>query len=53
MDTHFIPRGWAFNTAGQPTPNPAVATAASGWRESGTRTLSGARAGAEEVAFDR
>lgn len=42
MDTHIIPRGWAFNTAGQPTPNPAVATAASGWREFGTKTLSGA-----------
>jgi pectin methylesterase-like acyl-CoA thioesterase len=41
-DTHIIPRGWAFNTAGQPVPNPAVATAASGWREFGTRTLSGA-----------
>jgi pectin methylesterase-like acyl-CoA thioesterase len=42
MDTHIIPKGWAFNTAGQPTPNPAVATAARGWREFGTRTLSGA-----------
>jgi len=42
MDTHIIPRGWAFNTAGQPTPNPAVATAASGWREFGTKTLAGA-----------
>ncbi|HEX3757208.1 MAG TPA: pectinesterase family protein [Kofleriaceae bacterium] len=42
MDTHVIPRGWAFNTAGQPVPNPATATAASGWREFGTTTLSGA-----------
>jgi pectin methylesterase-like acyl-CoA thioesterase len=42
MDTHIIPRGWAFNTAGQPIPNPSVATAVSGWREFGTRTLSGA-----------
>jgi pectin methylesterase-like acyl-CoA thioesterase len=42
MDTHIIPRGWAYNTAGQPVSNPAVATAASGWREFGTKTLSGA-----------
>ncbi len=42
MDTHIIPRGWAYNTAGQPIPNPATATAASGWREFGTTTLSGA-----------
>ncbi|HEX3473966.1 MAG TPA: pectinesterase family protein [Kofleriaceae bacterium] len=42
MDTHIIPRGWAYNTAGQPVSNPAVATAASGWREFGTTTLSGA-----------
>jgi pectin methylesterase-like acyl-CoA thioesterase len=42
MDTHIIPRGWAYNTAGQPVSNPATATAASGWREAGTKTLSGA-----------
>ena len=42
MDTHIIPKGWAFNTAGQPIPNPAVATATSGWREFGTKTLTGA-----------
>jgi pectin methylesterase-like acyl-CoA thioesterase len=42
MDAHVIPRGWAYNTAGQPVSNPAVATAASGWREFGTRTLTGA-----------
>jgi pectin methylesterase-like acyl-CoA thioesterase len=42
MDTHIIPRGWAYNTAGQPVSNPAVATAASGWREFGTTTSSGA-----------
>jgi hypothetical protein len=41
MDTHVIPKGWAYNTAGQPVPNPAVATAARGWREFGTKTLSG------------
>ena len=42
MDTHIIPRGWAYNTAGQPVSNPATATAASGWREHGTTNLSGA-----------
>ena len=42
MDTHVIPRGWAYNTAGQPVSNPAVATAASGWREFGTKTIAGA-----------
>jgi len=42
MDTHIIPRGWAYNTAGQPIPNPATASAVSGWREFGTRTLGGA-----------
>jgi hypothetical protein len=41
MDTHIIPKGWAYNTAGQPIPNPAAATATSGWREFGTKTLSG------------
>jgi pectin methylesterase-like acyl-CoA thioesterase len=42
MDTHVIPVGWAYNVAGQPVPNPAVASAASGWRERGTTTLTGA-----------
>ncbi|HEY6173827.1 MAG TPA: pectinesterase family protein, partial [Kofleriaceae bacterium] len=42
MDTHVIPIGWAFNTNGQPIPNPAVASAASGWREFGTTDLTGA-----------
>jgi pectin methylesterase-like acyl-CoA thioesterase len=41
MDTHIIPVGWAFNTAGQPVPHPAVATAAGGWREHGTTNLTG------------
>ncbi|HEY0985898.1 MAG TPA: pectinesterase family protein [Kofleriaceae bacterium] len=42
MDNHIIPVGWAYNTAGQPIPNPAVPTAASGWREFGTTDLGGA-----------
>ena len=41
MDNHVIPVGWAYNTAGQPVPNPATATAASGWREYGTTDLLG------------
>jgi pectate lyase len=41
MDTHIIPVGWAYNTAGQPIPNPATASAASGWREYGTMALDG------------
>jgi polygalacturonase/uncharacterized protein YjdB len=42
MDNHVIPTGWAYNTNGQPIPNPAVSTAASGWREFGTTDLTGA-----------
>jgi hypothetical protein len=42
MDAHIIPVGWAYNVAGQPIPNPAVATAASGWREYGSTDLAGA-----------
>jgi hypothetical protein len=42
MDTHVIPTGWAYNTNGQPIPNPAVATAASGWREYATTDMAGA-----------
>ncbi|HEX5125586.1 MAG TPA: hypothetical protein VFW00_02490, partial [Rhodocyclaceae bacterium] len=34
--------GWAYNTNGQPIPNPATASAASGWREFGSMDLSGA-----------
>ena len=41
MDGHVIAVGWADHVAGQPFPNPAVATAASGWREHGTTNLSG------------
>jgi pectate lyase len=41
MDAHVIPVGWAYNVAGQPIPNPAVASAAGGWREFGTTDLSG------------
>jgi polygalacturonase len=39
MDNHVIPIGWAYNTNGQPIPNPALSTAASGWREFGTTDL--------------
>ncbi len=42
MDSHVIPIGWAYNVAGQPVPNPAVASAASGWREFGSTDLGGA-----------
>jgi pectate lyase len=42
MDSHIIPIGWAFNTNGQPVPNPALPTAASGWREFGSTDLTGA-----------
>jgi polygalacturonase len=42
MDTHIIPIGWAYNTNGQPIPNPPVPTAASGWREFGSTDLTGA-----------
>lgn len=41
MDTHIIPVGWAYNTAGQPVSNPSKSSAASGWREHGTENLSG------------
>lgn len=41
MDTHIIPIGWAYNTNGQPVPNPATATATAGWREYGSTDLSG------------
>jgi polygalacturonase/pectin methylesterase-like acyl-CoA thioesterase/uncharacterized protein YjdB len=42
MDTHIIPVGWAYNTNGQPIPNPATSSAATGWREFGTTDLAGA-----------
>jgi hypothetical protein len=41
MDTHIIPIGWAYNVNGQPIPNPAVSSAASGWREFGSTDLNG------------
>ncbi|MTV36795.1 pectinesterase family protein [Duganella radicis] len=42
MDSHIATVGWASaGVNGQPAPNPAVATAASGWREYGSTTLSG------------
>ncbi|HMG55930.1 MAG TPA: pectinesterase family protein, partial [Kofleriaceae bacterium] len=42
MDSHVAAVGWAYNLAGQPIPNPAVASAASGWREYGSTDLAGA-----------
>jgi pectin methylesterase-like acyl-CoA thioesterase len=42
MDSHIIPIGWAYNTNGQPFPNPMVANAVSGWREFGSADLTGA-----------
>lgn len=42
MDAHIIPVGWAHSTNGQPAPNPATATATSGWREYGTMDMTGA-----------
>ncbi|MCE3263518.1 MAG: hypothetical protein K0R43_2597 [Pseudoduganella sp.] len=42
MDTHIAPVGWAgAGVNGQPAPNPAQATAASGWREYGSTDLQG------------
>jgi len=42
MDSHIAPVGWAgAGVNGQPAPNPAVATAASGWREYGSTDSSG------------
>jgi hypothetical protein len=42
MDSHVAPAGWAgLGVNGQPAPNPAVPTAASGWREFGTTDLAG------------
>jgi pectate lyase len=41
MDAHVQTAGWAGTNAGQPAPNPAAATAASGWREYGSTDLAG------------
>lgn len=42
MDTHVAAVGWAgLGVAGQPAPNPAVASAAAGWREYGSTSLAG------------
>jgi hypothetical protein len=41
MDDHILPIGWAYNTGRQPVPNPAVASAAAGWREYGTTDRAG------------
>jgi len=42
IDNHISPRGWAQDGLNkQPMPNPAVSTAASGWREYNTRDLAG------------
>ncbi|KAJ9442536.1 Pectinesterase [Diplonema papillatum] len=42
MDDHINPKGWAgTGIGGQATPNPAVASAAAGWREYGTTDLQG------------
>jgi pectin methylesterase-like acyl-CoA thioesterase len=42
MDSHIATVGWAgAGVNSQPAPNPAVATAASGWREYGSSTLAG------------
>lgn len=42
MDSHIATAGWAgAGVNGQPAPNPAVASAASGWREYGSTTLTG------------
>ncbi|SDG44672.1 MULTISPECIES: pectinesterase family protein [unclassified Duganella] len=42
MDVHIATTGWAgAGVNGQPAPNPAVASAASGWREYGSTTPTG------------
>ena len=42
MDGHVAAAGWAsLGVNGQPAPNPTVPSAAAGWREYGTTTLSG------------
>jgi pectin methylesterase-like acyl-CoA thioesterase len=41
MDTHIASVGWAPTSTGNPAPNPATATATSGWREYGSMDMSG------------
>ena len=42
MDVHIAPAGWARDGLNrQPPPNPATASAASGWREYGSTDLAG------------
>ncbi len=41
FDTHITGIGWAASVNGQPAPNPATATAASGWKEFGSMDLAG------------
>lgn len=41
MGPHIAPPGWAGPNVRQPVPNPAIATATAGWRESGTMDLDG------------
>lgn len=41
MDTHIVGRGWADGIGGNPAPNPATATATTGWREYGSLDMSG------------
>jgi pectin methylesterase-like acyl-CoA thioesterase len=38
---HIAPVGWAYDLAGQPKSNPSMSTAASGWREYGSRGAGG------------
>jgi hypothetical protein len=41
MDTHIAAVGWAPTSTGNPAPNPATATATSGWREYNSMDMSG------------
>lgn len=41
MQSHINPLGWAYEIGGQPKSNPATSTAASGWREYGSRGAGG------------
>jgi len=41
MDSHIIGLGWSDTSTGQPAPNPATATATAGWREYGSKDMSG------------
>lgn len=42
MDTHITALGWASGVSGNPAPNPATPTAATGWREYNSMDISGA-----------